>query len=545
MPQHSARTTYSRWRWLPAVAAVLVLGPLALVLVTTAGTRPAPGSAGTGCPTLRVVVASSFVSVLRAVVPSVAAGPACGHVAITAADGRAAAGRAASLNADVWIPDDGAWASQPGALELARAPELGAGSVLATTPLYFATDPATSRRIATAGGGWRALTDLVTASRSDVRLVAHEPGDTGDGLLALGGVGEAVWLDDGMDASADALSAVVPRTHLVGVDESATPTKPGDVGLLTERELLADPEHTAGYTVTAPTDHTAELRYSWFPSAAAAADPERAKALEALRAALGATTTDRALAQAGLRRPGGGPPPEPLRRGLPSVGAQPFDVLSAHHLDHVFATTYPEDRRGDLVVAVDVSGSMWARVPPAGQPLIDVVRRGVGSLAQLLPDDSRLALWEFGTHLDGANDYRILRGSTGLGADGRRAVDAAIAQLTPTDTGTGLHDTILAAYRSAQQAYRPGTPATAVVFTDGRNEADNPTISLDQLKSALAAAADPSRPVSLAVISFGHEPDTVALQAALDPVQGYVDRLSTSGDVGAAFIHVAAGGLHE
>jgi hypothetical protein len=165
-------------------------------------------------------------------------------------------------------------------------------------------------------------------------------------------------------------------------------------------------------------------------------------------------------------------------------------------------------------------------------------------LAQQLPDDARLTLWEFGTHLDGPRDYRVLRESADLTGDGRQAVGAAVAALTPTDTGTGLHDTILAAYRSAQQTYRAGTPAHVVVFTDGRNEADEPTLSIAQLKDALARAADPSRPVGLAVMTFGDEPDAAALTDALKPVDGYVDRLSTAEQVGAAFIHLAAGGLH-
>ena len=57
-------------------------------------------------------------------------------------------------------------------------------------------------------------------------------------------------------------------------------------------------------------------------------------------------------------------------------------------------------------------------------------------------------------------------------------------------------------------------------------------------------AADPRRPVHLAVITFGAEPDAAALTAAVKPVDGYVDRLRTADEVGAAFIHLAAGGLH-
>ena len=81
--------------------------------------------------------------------------------------------------------------------------------------------PTPLRRSPKAGGGWSALAGLVTAPGSRVRLVAHEPGGSGDGLLALGAVGEAVWLADGMDASADALSVAFPRTRIVAAEASA------------------------------------------------------------------------------------------------------------------------------------------------------------------------------------------------------------------------------------------------------------------------------------------------------------------------------------
>lgn len=530
MPQHRARKTYSRWRWLPAVAALVVVGASALVLTTV---YASPQPSGGGCPSLRVVTARSFAPVLQALTST------CGRVDVTVADGRGAAARAAELDADLWVPDDASWRGAPDRLALAEAP--AAGAVVATSPLYFVTDADTAARIGKAGGGWGGLAGLVTAPGSAVRLVTHDPGGSGDGLLALGGLGEAVWLADGMDASAEALSVAFARTRIVAAADPPVPTRPGEVGLVTERELRT--ATTGGRTVVAPADHTAELRYSWFPSAAAVADPGRAKALDALRSALTGPAADRALADTGLRRPNGNPPPG-TPDDLPPITAPPFDVLGPHHVDHVLATAYTEDRRADVLVAVDISGSMWALAQPTKEPRIELVRRSVTTLAQLLPDDARLSLWAFGSHLDGDQDYRVLRPPAGLGGDGRQAVDGAVAALTPTDTGTGLHDTILAAYKSAQAAYRAGTPSHAVVFTDGRNEADNPTLSLDQLRAALTGAADPRRPVNLAVITFGGEPDATALQRALEPVQGYVDRLSTAEQVGAAFIHLAAGGLH-
>ena len=526
MPQHRARKTYSRWRWLPAVAALVLVGACAVVLTTAYAPRPPADGA---CPALRVVTAASFAPILRTVAT-------CGPLDITVADGRGAAARAAAVDADLWLPDDAAWRGAPGRLALAEAPAADAGAVVATSPLYFVADDATAAQVKRAGGGWGALAELVTAPGSRVRLVAHDPGGSGDGLLGLGAVGEAVWLADGMDASADALAVAFPRTRIVAGATPALPERPGEVGLVTERELRG--ATTTGRTVIAPTDHTAQLRYSWFPSAAAAADPERARALAGLKGAL----VGRPLTAAGLRGPDRRPLPSD--DDLPPLTAAPFDVLGPHHVDHVLATAYSQDRRADVLVAVDVSGSMRALVPATTEPRIALVRRSVTALAGLLPDDARLSLWAFGTHLDGDRDYRVLRPDGDLEGDGRRTVEGAIDTLTPTDTGTGLHDTVLAAYRSAQAAYREGTPSHAVVFTDGRNEADNPTLSLDQLRDALKAAADPRRPVNLAVITFGAEPDAEALQKAVEPVQGYVDRLTTADEVGAAFIHLAAGGLH-
>ena len=181
-----------------------------------------------------------------------------------------------------------------------------------------------------------------------------------------------------MDASAEALAAALPRTRTVPGDAPALPEAPGEVGLVPEHGLLPVRERArqAGSVVLAPLDHTAALRYSWLPTAAAAADPARAAALDRLAAALTGPAADGPLAQAGLRRPGGGPPPGV--EGLPAAKAPLFDVLGPHHVDHVLASWYAADRRSDLLVAVDVSGSMRARAPGSDRAVIEVVRDGVG-----------------------------------------------------------------------------------------------------------------------------------------------------------------------
>jgi hypothetical protein len=295
--------------------------------------------------------------------------------------------------------------------------------------------------------------------------------------------------------------------------------------------------------VLAPTDHTAALRYTWLPTAAAAADPARSRPLARLQAALTSADAADALSAAGLRGPQVAVPPgEPV---APPIGAPMFDVLGPHHVDHVFATWYAADRRADVLVAVDVSGSMKAKAPGSNRPLIDLVKDGFADLGRELPDDSELSLWEFGVKLAPPNDYQVLLPRATLSREHRDAIGSAVAALRADSTGTGLHDTILAAYTEARDRYRDGVPNHVVVFTDGRNEKDPGSLTREQLGKRLAAAADPKRPVRLTVVAFGDQPDVALLKAALDPVGGYLGRARTAEEVGRAFVHVAAGGLHD
>jgi hypothetical protein len=154
-------------------------------------------------------------------------------------------------------------------------------------------------------------------------------------------------------------------------------------------------------------------------------------------------------------------------------------------------------------------------------------------------------LWQFGSLLDPPRDYQTLLARGPLDAAQRQRLDGAVGALAATDTGTGLYDTILAAYVTARDGHREGTPNHVVVFTDGRNEDDPGSISAEQLAAGLAEAQDPERPVYLSLITFGPEPEVEVLESAVEPVDGAVDPLTTADEVGAVFVHVAAGGVHH
>ena len=121
---------------------------------------------------------------------------------------------------------------------------------------------------------------------------------------------------------------------------------------------------------------------------------------------------------------------------------------------------------------------------------------------------------------------------------------AAVNALAPRQTGTALYDTMLAAYLAVRDNYEPGIPNQVLLFTDGKNEDDPGSMTTAQLSARLTAAQDKTRPIQLAVVSFGTDTDAAALHKAVEPVHGYVAPVHNADDVAATFIHVAAGGLH-
>jgi hypothetical protein len=414
--------------------------------------------------------------------------------------------------------------------------------VLATSPLYMVSDTATAARLTRAGGSWLALSKLV-ASPDGVRLAVRDPNGSGDGMVAAGSLGEAVWKKDGMDASSAALSAALRQTRTVPGRGPALPDRPGEVGLVPEYALLAAKATAEDAAVLPGTDHTAVLRYGWLPTAAAVADPARKSALDRLMTALKSPDAVKAYAAAGLRRPDGGAPEDGAVR-LPRLTAPPLEILEPHHVDHVFAAWYVQDRRSSILLAVDVSGSMGQPAPGTSTPLIKLVQQGCLAVGQMLPDQSSLGLWSFGSQLDPPRDYRVLLPTAQL-TDGQRAgLAGAVGQLAAEKTGTGLYDTILAAYKAATASWRPDEANQVVVFTDGRNEDDPVSIGLAQLANRLKAAADPKRPVELTIVAYGKLPEVSSLEDAVGTVDGYVSSVQTPAEVSAAFLHAAASGLH-
>ena len=188
---------------------------------------------------------------------------------------------------------------------------------------------------------------------------------------------------------------------------------------------------------------------------------------------------------------------------------------------------------------------MAANAPGSDRPLIDVVRDATRGLAELLPNDSELGIWVFGSRLDPPRDYRTLLKPGLLNSAQRSRLVAATGRLAAESTGSGLYATLLAAYRAALNSYREGIPCHLILFT-ARHGVDDPgSLTAAELQKGLRTLLDPARPVNVTIVSFGPHSNAEALEELLKPVDGYVDPVSTAEQVRAVFIHMAAGGVHH
>jgi hypothetical protein len=509
---------------------------------------------GADCPTtLRVITASSFANVVSAAGRELRTGTDCILLDTTSADGRPAAGQLSQLSADVWIPDDASWVTvaPPGFLvptdkDTAERRATSAGHTIATSPIMMVTDPATAEKIKAAGNGWLALANLLNTRSSGVRLVVRDPSLSGDGLVAAGAVGEAVWLDKGMDASSLVLNTTLGVTRTVNHDLAATPNEAGEVGLVPEYALLPTMSLAApNRSYIAGADHTALMRYTWLPSASAARDPKRAAALQRLLAAFETTPVRQAINAAGLRGPGQVRPPFDNASALPEATAEPFEVLGPHHVQHVFATWDPEDRRSNLLIVVDIAGSAGPSAGPGGkQPPIEILKAGCRVVGDLMPIGARLGLWEISPGQPGG--YRKLLPTDRLDDTSRAAFTRSVNALAVHRPGAGLLDTIVAGYQSVRDDWHDDMFNQVFILTDDANRDSANAQAVGEMVRKLSALKDPERPVTISIVVLGKKDAADKLKTALQqPMGAYVDNAVSADDVQASFIHVVAGGLHE
>jgi Ca-activated chloride channel family protein len=443
---------------------------------------------------------------------------------------------------DVWAPDSSTWL-------LVTAGRADAAALLPTTAPSLATSPvvlAMQRPMAEALGwpdkpiGW---TDLVggfanggTWARfghpewGPLRLGAVDPTKSSAGLagiLSILDVDHDNTMNDqellGGVTFAQLVTDYAPDTAtIVGrfTDPGADPaTLPAAFPVL-ERDL-------AGYTAAAhpvplvpiyPKEGTAFADFPYAILRADWVDQTRQRIAAEFLAHLLSPAGQQAFAEASFRDPSHGVPDSArltsdrgYRVTITSVRRAP----TAEGLGQLVGMWTLLQRPTNLLVALDTSGSMNDPVPNTQLTRLQLLQRAAIQGIALLTNHTVVGLWQFASALTPSTDYRELvpvgpAGENVGPVTRRQAMIGAIQRLTATG-GTGLYDTVYAAYLQMQKAWQPSAQNVLVVITDGRNE-DDAGLTLPDLVQRLRAAVRADQPLQFVGIAVGPEADAEALK---------------------------------
>jgi hypothetical protein len=418
---------------------------------------------------------------------------------------------------DLWIPDSSLWlarvtAQQP---EGAAGPQVVAKSV-ATSPVVLALPKDGPGRPDT----WlQAMSDpkftngdALATTTATVPLLAAQA-EAAKGLTSAETVGATLV------TLAQRQSVVPPKTN--PAELLAEVAKAGGSTVVTEQVFNAVPG-SAEFVAVVPKTGSLILDY---PLAAVSDNPGNARAAKALSAALGSADGVKALSEAGFRTPSGEPLPE-------GKGVGKFTPIALDNPELVYQTLRKWSviaLPAQTVAVIDVSGSMEAQAGDSTRMGLTIEAALTG--LSLMPDSWAVGSWAFSHKLDGEQDWKKLApirklGSVNGGVKHRDVVVQKTKDMAGlVGGGTGLYDTVLAAWRTVQAQYDPKSINSVIILTDGKNE-DSDSLSLSELLATIQRERDPARPVMVVAIGITEDADEDALNkiAKATGGQSYIAR---------------------
>lgn len=473
---------------------------------------------------------------------------------------------------DVWVPDASTW--------LLRLEQAAPGLVplravsVARSPVVVAVPEPVAKQL-----GWPdkqvAYADLLRAIATDTQLHPGivEPARDASGLAGLLALSAAA---DAAGTTARETTVAVLKRLAIGnstvpqdlLNKFPTSGEPSALAAakvsaapLPEHALVAyndgqPPVRLAGLYLT-PEPPALDYPYVALPGL----DRVRSAAADALRSALSGDAFRDRLATQGLRGPDGagssgfsaplgapsGITPSPAQgnaaqpSGAQSGGGTAADGLDAAAVDRALRTWTTITQPGRMLAVIDVSGSMEAVVPTAGnktrmEVTVEAAQRGLS----LFDDSWALGVWEFSTNLDGDRDWRELMPIAPLSTQ-RSQVDTVLRKLAPR-ANTGLYDTMLAAYKRVQDGFDPGRVNSIVMMTDGKNDDPGGGLTLPELVTELKNLADPDRPIRVIIIGIGDEVSDGELKTITNAVGGSAVFLAPDpAKIGEIFLQAIAG----
>ncbi|QDQ97281.1 substrate-binding domain-containing protein [Tomitella fengzijianii] len=408
----------------------------------------------------------------------------------------------------LWIPESARWVTKVN--QAADVP------VDIDTP-SVASSPVVVAAVAGAVPNTRAWTDVlrtpgIRLGNPQASAVAEAP------ILAAAAEQQAAGTDpaaaeQAMVAAAQAQSMQLSADAETVSDGAARPEDILDSGkgpaVVTEQQVV---QLGGGYQAAVPDTGTVMMDYPLVVTASSEARADAAERADDLASVLASDTGRKALTSHGFRVDG---VPLPGGAGVGDVPAlaisDPAAAEAALKKWNVLAVPVRS------LVLFDVSGSM-SYVADEQNSRMQLTQKAARIGESLFPDNTQLGVWAFSLNLDGPQrDYKELvpierlDAQTGKGTQ-REAVGAAVDRLGGlVGGGTGLYDTISAAYRQVQSTYDPNAVNSVIVLTDGENE-DPVSLTKQQLLQQLQEEADPARPVLIITIGITEDADEAVLK---------------------------------
>jgi Ca-activated chloride channel family protein len=452
---------------------------------------------------------------------------------------------------DVWIPDSSTW--------LQRLRAVGADWVprdtpsVARSPLVLAMPQPTAASL-----GWPdkkltwpdILSKLTAGATLRPGIVDPDRDAAGlSGLLALAAAANAAG-SNAQEATVAGLRALATGRTALRADLLARFPHSSDVASLSSSLAAAPLSEQAVVAYNAgqppmplapvyldPAPLPLDYPYTVLPGASA----DQADAAKAVLVTLAGDAYRNSLARLGLRAADGS-----TGAGFPAVKGAPTDpspVPPAPEpavIGKLLSTWNALTAPGRMLTVIDVSGSMATPVPSAGgatrdQVAVEAARRGLG----LLDDTWAVGLWTFSTQLNGANDWKQLVPIGPLSSQRPDLQNELSKVQAKANGGTGLYNTVLAAYKTVQAGWDPSRVNSIVLLTDGKNE-EAPGLTLDQLVAELKKIQDPHRPIQVIALGIGNQVSEAELRTITDTTGGATFLAPDPSQIGEIFLKALA-----
>ncbi|WP_026876091.1 substrate-binding domain-containing protein [Jiangella gansuensis] len=440
-----------------------------------------------------------------------AVGDRCVQVDVTATSAAEAAATIGTPDApQLWVPKSLDYGP---AVDLEQVNQLAS---VAVSPLVVIMP----RPAAQAAGGDESVVPWSAVVQGDAVAVLPDPAANDEGMASLlavrAALGETLEQSELVSLMTEVSRAAVPTV------EDAYATAAGETPVAftaTEQSVVAFNRTRPEVPVNALYPAEGTLAFDFPALAVQGADDDDARSAAAdFVTFLGSVDSQESIRDAGFRSPDGTADDDAgvvdgTRPAMPDLLPDPDPAVVAE-LTRQWAALSLDMR---MLAVIDVSGSMNEQVED-GATRIELTRDAALEALSLFPPASSVGLWAFSILQDPPSDHIELVeiGPMDEEVDGGTRQEALVAALeslpSRAEGGTGLYDTVLAAFQEVRSSYQAGSVNSVVLLTDGRNEDDPDGIDLETLLNTLTAQFDPANPVPVITIGMGPEADMEALE---------------------------------